>query len=236
VPRELCELNFCVSAAPRPLFFRATSNGLASGNTVTEALLHGLCEVVERDAAVRLEGAWRDPGHWVIPATVMSEPARRVLDRFARAGMVARVVDITGPTGLPTFEVLLGDGGGRAYCGRGCHPTSETALLRALTEAAQGRLAHIAGGRDDLRRRTYPGGEGRAESGPDPVAEGQPGRPFAGVPNLPARDAATTLRDVVRRVRHVTGVSPVGVDLRRPEFDLPVVFVFAPGLRLRPPE
>src|SRR5690606_10887677 len=34
--------------------------------------------------------------------------------------------------------------------GSGCHPHRAVALLRALTEAAQGRLTDISGARDDL--------------------------------------------------------------------------------------
>jgi ribosomal protein S12 methylthiotransferase accessory factor len=49
VPRQLCELNACVEDRVHVPLFRASSNGLAGGNTVGEALLHGLCEVIERD-------------------------------------------------------------------------------------------------------------------------------------------------------------------------------------------
>ena len=39
----------------KPPVFDVSSNGLASGNHLLEAIVHGLCEVIERDA----EAAWR---------------------------------------------------------------------------------------------------------------------------------------------------------------------------------
>jgi ribosomal protein S12 methylthiotransferase accessory factor len=46
VPRDLIDLDFCKPGRP---FVISSSNGLASGNTFAEAVLHGLCELVERD-------------------------------------------------------------------------------------------------------------------------------------------------------------------------------------------
>ena len=39
-----------LASSPRMM---SSSNGLASGNTVEEALCHALCEVIERDARAR---------------------------------------------------------------------------------------------------------------------------------------------------------------------------------------
>jgi len=44
-----------------------------------------------------------------------------------------------------------------------------------------------------------------------------------------------TVDDIVRRIQYITGVSPLAVDLTRPDSGIPVVFVVAPGLRLQPP-
>jgi YcaO-like protein with predicted kinase domain len=47
VPAELFDLDFCKREEP-PIFL-ASSNGVASGNTRTEAIVHSLCEIIERD-------------------------------------------------------------------------------------------------------------------------------------------------------------------------------------------
>jgi ribosomal protein S12 methylthiotransferase accessory factor len=238
VPRQLCELDYRVEERLTVPLFRASSNGLASGNTVAEAILHGLCEVIERDAMWRNQGARRDPDRHIRLETIDSGLAQRVLERFARAGMVTEVVDVSGPTGLPCFAAYVSHASAPArYFGAGCHPSRSTALLRALTEAAQSRLGYIAGSRDDLYRATYaPVPHTLAQPERDEAQPEPPRRRFRSAPTLARQGVPALLREIVGRVRAVTGAAPLAVDLRRPEFDLPVVYVVAPGLQLIPPQ
>jgi ribosomal protein S12 methylthiotransferase accessory factor len=50
VPYECVHTNFSLPLPPGSGAFMMTSNGLASGNHVLEAISHGICEVVERHA------------------------------------------------------------------------------------------------------------------------------------------------------------------------------------------
>lgn len=232
VPKQLCELDFSVSERAHVQFFRATSNGLASGNTVAEAVLHSLCEVIERDSSWRTRD---NTDRQVAQASVTSRLAQDMIERFARAGMHTEIIDASGPTGLPCFEAFLDHPEALTrYHGLGCSPSRTTALLRALTEAAQSRVGHIAGSRDDLPRRTYRDTKPHAYGmGGKPQVENS--RDFRSAPTLPDSGPAALLREIVRRVRCVTGMSPMAIDLSRPDFDVPVVFVVAPGLRLHLP-
>jgi ribosomal protein S12 methylthiotransferase accessory factor YcaO len=64
--------NYALPEPPHSATFAATTNGLASGNTRDEALLHALMEVIERDAVTLWKlgpDAWRGttavrPGRW----------------------------------------------------------------------------------------------------------------------------------------------------------------------------
>ena len=47
IPHELFDAD-CTKQSANPIFCQS-SNGLSSGNTVEESILHGLCEVAERD-------------------------------------------------------------------------------------------------------------------------------------------------------------------------------------------
>jgi ribosomal protein S12 methylthiotransferase accessory factor len=67
VPYRMVYLEFTDPAGWRPRAFQETSNGLASGNTLIEATLHALYEVIERDAVSRAH-------RWGCPATA-STPA-----------------------------------------------------------------------------------------------------------------------------------------------------------------
>jgi len=144
--------------------FLAGTSGLASGNTLAEAVLHGLCEAIERDAMslwahapVAAQAASR-----VDLSTVKDPTVREVLERFAAAGLVVVAWDITSDVGLPAYRVSVFDHEREAALaplggavGAGCHLDPAEALLHALTEAAQSRLTRIVGARDDLTRARY---------------------------------------------------------------------------------
>ena len=50
VPYEMVHTNYTTPLPDGHGCFTATSNGLASGNATIEAISHGICEVMERDA------------------------------------------------------------------------------------------------------------------------------------------------------------------------------------------
>ncbi len=229
VPLALCRLRALEKDRLHIPLFRATSNGLASGNTVGEALIHGLCEVIERDAIWRHHELQFDPERTIDPASITRRLARRLLDGLAGLGFRTHIADVGGPTGLPSFVVWLNHPDAPVlHGGAGCHPSRLTALLRALTEAVQSRLTMIAGSRDDLSRGSY-----RRTAAPGSRRVPFPSeahRDFRRCPSLALASWGEQADELVRRIRRVTGMAPLAVDLTRPELGLPVVFVVAPGL------
>ena len=134
-----------------------SSNGLASGNHLLEAISHGLCEVVERDATtlwhLRGEGARRGPGWtWHGGRPGLPRGARRATSGPAWSG---RLGDDhrRRPPRLPLQHRRARAGPAAApvpHGGWAATPRASVALLRALTEAAQSRLTLISGARDDV--------------------------------------------------------------------------------------
>jgi YcaO-like protein with predicted kinase domain len=239
LPYELVHTNYAYPPLAGEGCFLCSSNGLASGNHLLEAISHAICEVVERDASALFDLLGQDgqAERRVDLRTVDDPECLEVLRRFDRAGVEAAAWDITSDVGIPAFLgqiVDRSDDPARALyaCGgMGCHPTRRIALLRALTEAAQGRLTAIAGSRDDLPRAEYE----RTRS-VDAVqdyrtrTEAQGTRDFHCAPNHESdtfdEDVAWEL-DQLRRV----GISQVvAIDLTRSEFRIPVVRVVIPGL------
>lgn len=238
VPRQLIDLDFSVQERPTIPFFRASTNGLATGNSHAEAELHGLCEVIERDAMWRSRRAVRQRRRRVDLASITSRSAAALVERLSRPGTRLEVLDVTSPVGVACFEAFLrhdDPGASGAYYGAGCHPSRTVALIRAITEAAQSRLAYIAGGRDDLFRARYAGMRPHGLAAERPSGESGPYVSFEAIPGLPLSSPTALVREIAARVRAVTGAAPVAVDLERPDFGLAVVHVVAPGLRIVPP-
>jgi len=75
----------------RPVF-DISSNGLASGNVLVEAIVHGLCEVFERDA----EAAWRRSGRdrRVVLDSIEDPSCHSLIDRITATGARVFVWDL----------------------------------------------------------------------------------------------------------------------------------------------
>ena len=140
-----------------PLPFHFSSNGLNSGNTASEALIGGLYEVIERDATTCTKVSWESgaPMRRVDLNTADSPDIAYLLELAHAAGVEVVVLDCTVDTAVPTFCAYLCDLGNSAmgiYHGYGTHLDPQVAIIRAICEAAQGRLVFIAGSRDDSFR------------------------------------------------------------------------------------
>lgn len=159
VPLAMVNLNLTLPLPPGSSFFPVGSNGLASGNTLSEAIAHGAWELVERDALALFER--RSPEERtrrrVSLATVDDPAALALLRRYEAAGVAVGVWDMTTDIGVASFACSIVErefepfrrvGLARGY---GCHADRGVALCRALTEAAQSRLTTITGSRDDIQ-------------------------------------------------------------------------------------
>jgi YcaO-like protein with predicted kinase domain len=233
VPTSLVRLDGRVHGVWSPPLFDVSSNGLASGNTWLEAALHGLYEVVERDAIVAAERA--DSWTGLALDTVDGE-VTELLDLFAAAGVDVSVDVLPTPTGLACFRARISSELlPVAFAGFGCHLDREVALSRALTEAAQSRATEIAGTRDDITSGAYRRAH-QVMSGRDrrsTVDRAGPGRrvDYADVATVTHDDLADDLDTTVRRVMANTGRAPLAVDHTNPEVGVAVVHVVCPRLR-----
>ena len=239
VPFELVSANYTLPLPPGSGCFQANTNGLASGNHALEAVSHGLCEVVERDATAK----WKRT-HFATaldPDSVEQPECRSVLARLAAAGLRLRVWDTTSEVGIASFVCLLmGPEGDNAdpELGAGCHPARHIALLRALTEAAQARTTYIAGARDDYSAHLYSAPERARRRAACARLLDSPARPraFAEVPSFESPSIEGDLQWVLARLRAAGIEQALAVDLTREAIGVPVVRVIVPGLQGVPEE
>lgn len=116
-------------------------NGPCAGNTVEEAILQGISEVVERHVcAVVTKNQLRTPA---VDLNSVTDPvARELIDKFQRNGIELRVNDFSLDTGIPTLGALAWDPAtfpktSELVYTAGTTPGADKALIRALTEVAQ---------------------------------------------------------------------------------------------------
>jgi len=233
IPFELVSIDCSVPLPPGHGSFSITSNGLASGNNLLEAVCHGVAEVIERDATT-ISAFSKSSSRVVDTATIHDIDCISVLNRFREVGITVEVLDITSDIGIPAFRCVISDPARRATVyhhragGFGCHLDKNVAMLRALTEAAQSRLTLIAGSRDDMKARSY-------QRGIDPWAagDGQKAKVRSDFNDIESL-ATTDLRDDVdlylQRLAAIGVSSVVAVDLSKPEHPFSVVRIVIPGL------
>ncbi len=238
LPYELVHLDLSVSATSR-FDELPNSNGLASGNSLAEATLHGICEVVERDAMTmwKLLPEQAQRRTKVDLDDIADGQCADLLRRFGQAGVLVGVWECTSDVELPVFLCRILDEVGppestmRPAVGVGCHPIREVALRRALTEAAQSRLTFISAARDDIFHDSY-------DYFLDPETYSQwrqaiecpAGRRFGDCTTRSIDDADDGVRVVAKQLGRC-GIDEIGVvDLTKSAFGIPVVRVVIPGL------
>jgi YcaO-like protein with predicted kinase domain len=241
VPFETVTSNFVLQPGEQQLFRRDT-NGLASGNHVLEAIVHGLCEVIERDAMLfwNLRAATRLKERQIDLDALEDESLRRVCAQLAAADTVVAAWDVTSDVGLPTFTATIvenpatpGWRGIGVFEGHGTHPQPVVALSRAICEAIQIRVTMISGSRDDMFPRDYLGFASREvqEELVEEFASPAPAYPFReSGDGAPAETFDEDLQTMLGMLRRVGITSAVAVDLTLSDVGVPVVKVVVPGL------
>ncbi|SLN71793.1 YcaO-like family protein [Roseovarius albus] len=238
LPYELVHTDYTLPRSPNAGCFVASTNGLASGNHPIEAINHGICEVIERDAQTIWEHLPfdRKAETLVDLDSVTDKDCRFVIEALQTAGMSVGVWDMTGDIGVATFHCLITDArieGGHSGGGAGTHPSRDVALLRALTEAVQVRTNYITGARDDLRHDEYEAAgvfeknhyaQALMAALPDQLVQ------FENVPSQVSEALEDDLNWLLRRLVSVGVEEAVTVDLTKSEFNFPVHRVVIPGL------
>jgi YcaO-like protein with predicted kinase domain len=240
VPYEVVHTNYTYPPPPGAGCFSASSNGLASGNHMLEAISHGICEVVERDAttlwwARRASG---QPSPVLALDTVDDAACRQALACFDAADVEVVVWPCTTDIGIASFVCVIADRRENPMrppytaMGMGCHPSRDVALLRALTEAAQARLTMISGSRDDMSPTEYEISRHRDVLASQRAAMATYSEQLS-IQHLPTYEADSFDEDVAWELDRLggAGISQViAVDLTKSEFKIPVVRVVIPGL------
>ncbi|WP_283133915.1 YcaO-like family protein [Rhizohabitans arisaemae] len=157
-------------------FYITTGNGLASGNSLEEAICHALCELVERDSwtladlvsnrlrqvvvtklgAAAPAGAdlWLEERHPTVDPATLPPSAGWFAERVQEAGLPLVIKNITSAAGIPSFAAMVAEDVAETFSpghsGYGTHPDAEVAVVRAITEAVQSRAVDIQGMREDL--------------------------------------------------------------------------------------
>jgi len=242
LPADLCVRRPLEQQQVKPPFPLGT--GSAAGRSWDAAALHGVLELIERDAA----SLWWLGGNRgkSIPREHPALVAAGTLLAQLRQGVSARrgwLLEITTDIGVPCAASVscMADGFGVAV-GLAARPTLEAAARAATLEMCQGELAHAmveakvreggeaalnARDRDHRRRAT------KLNADRCLLLQPLPERPTRLV--IGATDPISVRGLIVDRLAQL-GIEVFGLDLTRPHLAVPAARIMAPGLQPLPSE
>jgi len=220
-----------------PYLFSASSNGLASGNTYPEALLHALYEVIERDGTSFAELLGLSKG--IRLESIQDNECLELISLFQTAGITVFVRWIEHSTGIPIFMVILDDPISKdpmlINSGYGCSLDPNIALSRALTEAALSRATVIAGARDNLAeeeiRRKY-GYDVMHDALQNTLLVNKTEYEISEVESVTNDNITDDLHVLLGRLNRAGFEQVYAASLELPEIGVPVVRAIIPGMEL----
>jgi len=242
LPADLCVRRPLQQQEVKPPF--ALSTGSAAGTSWDAAALHGLLELIERDAAsLWWQGGKR--GQLIPPEDDAQIAAETMLAQLRQGASVRRswLLDITTDIGVPCVAAAscMVDGFGFAF-GLAARPTLKAAARAAVLEMCQSELAHaVVEAKLRERGEAALNDKDRAHRRRATVINAdrcmllQPTPEHAKHLPVNVTDASAVLQLIVERLRQL-GIETFGLDLTRPRFAVPAARIIAPGLQPLPSE
>ena len=242
VPLELVHTAYVAPPSPTDGIFQPTTTGLAAALDETDAITHGILECIERDAIARALGTHGFLQRQQIdPATIDDTGVLSLLEELLRKDLILGLWHAPSPVGVPVVWCHLMENGPRETAllhlpadGSAAALDPAAAIVQAIHEAAQGRLAAISGARDDMTRASYP-------KYPDwqlltahkwLISEGRKDVDFTRLPTHRPAEGETLLRSLLARLEEsgINAVYRVRLETR-PWSRLSVVRIVIPQLR-----
>jgi len=216
----------------KALIMNTHTNGIAAGNTVEEAVIHGLAEVVERDAWSIAQYTQHFHDAIFIEDDRENDFIIGIFEKFEKAGIEIVAKDLTTDVGIPVVAAFSRDLHHQTMetiDGLGAHLDPKVATVRALLEIATTRALFI---------QKY-GLEGMCETAPLYLRQGEDEnfRFYAynqkGIKELEvgySTDIYDDIQSMLSKLRARGLERVIAVNLTRSDVDIPTVRMIVPGM------
>lgn len=223
----------------RPRLHPFSTNGLASGNHLIEATLHAIYEVVERDAIAGLEQDGRisfppELCRFIDTKTLPDGALASLNAMLSEAGLKLVLIWMKARVAIHTFMAVILDDSNFSHAttvniGYGAHLNERVAAIRAITEAAQTRLTYIHGSRQDIKKGTYELSQKKLY---EFFFRIEAETPWQSLPESKNTNLSEDYEETLCDLRAAGFVNLFRVDMTREPFNIPVVKVVIPGMRI----
>lgn len=218
--------------------FRSNTNGLASGNIIEESVLHGILEVIERDAWSIFE-SHRYNALEISTEEIDNPIIKDLLNKFESEGIAIKLLNLTADIKITTVAAVADDtvlkDPALLSLGVGTHLNPEIAILRALTEVAQSRATQIHGTREDTSRAVFmrkAGYERMKRINKHYFSESEKVQSISDIKDLSTESFKEDIAICLKELKNNRIDDVLFRDLTRKELGISVVRVIIPGLEL----
>jgi ribosomal protein S12 methylthiotransferase accessory factor len=207
-------------------------NGPSAGNCVEEAILQGICEVVERHvSSIISRDKLETPA---LDLTSISDPVvLELIGKYEQVGVRLAVTDFTLDTGIPSVGVLAYDPStfpkkSEIVWTAGTTPDPQKSLSRALTEVAQ-----LAGDFNTTSNYVASGlPKFRELSEADHVLNSRQMVSISHLPDLSHNNFRIEIERCVNALSTI-GMDVILVDITNPALQIPAFYTIIPGAHFR---
>jgi len=214
------------------LMMNTHTNGIAAGNAMEEAVIHGLAEIIERDAWSIAQYTQHFHDAIFIEDDRENEFIIGIFEKFEKAGIEIVAKDLTTDVGIPVVAAFSRDllhQTMETIDGFGSHLDPKVATVRALLEIATTRALFI---------QKY-GLEGMCETAPLYLRQGEDENPRfysynqKGIKELEvgySDDIYDDVQSMISKLRAGGLERVIAVNLTRSDVDIPTVRMIVPGM------
>jgi len=217
--------------------FRYHTNGLASGNTIEEAILHALFEDIERDAWSIAE--YNNFTKADVEIRNKDSVPAQLIEKFKAQGIEIHLKDLTSDIGIPTIGASADDVKTKdpemLTIGVGTHLNPEIAAIRAITEVAQSRTTHRHGMKTNaqLQKVTQDMGYEKIKKLNHMWFGENKNKVFLeDMTDMSTDYVLDDIEVVLQKLMDAGFDQVIAVDLTRPEIGVPAVRMIVPGLEV----
>ena len=209
------------------------TDGIAAGNTMEEAIFHGLMEVIERDAwsIAKFSGDAYDA------VAIEDRPENKflmdIVDHYGRAHIEIVAKDITSDIGIPVIAAFSQDLEHETMIpidGFGAHLDPKVAMARALTEVATTRALFIQNYGFEGLREEFPLYCFRDDTEEDPRFYAHAEKMLRDMEVGYHEDLLKDIEQVITILKSHGYERLIVVDLTLPEIGIPTVRIIVPGM------
>ena len=207
-------------------------NGPSAGNCVEEALIQGICEIVERHVSSIISRN-RMKTTLIEPASVTDPVALDMIQKYAKAGVRLFITDFSLDTGIPSIGALAYDPStfpqkSEIVWTAGTTPGPQKALIRALTEVAQ--LAGDFNSSSNYVASGLPKFKTLEEA--DYILRTDKVVPISALPDLSHNNLKVEIENCLAALSR-KGMQVIALDVTHPKLKIPAFYTIIPGAHFR---